>query len=49
MHQYYEMHKEDFRRKTPAVKYAHIRVQTLKQASEIRARSGRPRVGHNSA
>ncbi|HLP42704.1 MAG TPA: peptidyl-prolyl cis-trans isomerase, partial [Fibrobacteria bacterium] len=40
MNQYYEMHKERFRRKVPEVKYTHIRVQTLKQANELRNRVG---------
>lgn len=41
MNQYYEMHKEDFRRKVPEYKYAHIRVQTNKQASELRYKAQR--------
>lgn len=41
MNQYYEMHKEDFRRKVPEYKYAHIRVQTNKQASELRPKAQR--------
>jgi parvulin-like peptidyl-prolyl isomerase len=41
MNQYYEMHKEDFRRKVPEYKYAHIRVQTSKQASDLRSKAQR--------
>jgi parvulin-like peptidyl-prolyl isomerase len=41
MNQYYEMHKEDFRRKVPEYRYAHIRVQTNKQASELRSKAQR--------
>ncbi|MBW8889670.1 MAG: peptidyl-prolyl cis-trans isomerase [Fibrobacteres bacterium] len=41
MNQYYEMHKEDFRRKVPEYKYAHIRAQTNKQASELRSKAQR--------
>jgi parvulin-like peptidyl-prolyl isomerase len=41
MNQYYEMHKEEFRRKGPEFKYAHIRVQTNKQASELRPKAQR--------
>lgn len=36
MNQYYEMHKEDFRRKVPEIKYTHIRVATAKQAADLR-------------
>ena len=41
MNQYYEMHKEDFRRKVPEVKFAQIRVQTNKQAAELRSKAAR--------
>jgi parvulin-like peptidyl-prolyl isomerase len=41
MNQYYEMHKEDFRRKVPEVKFMHIRVQTGKQAADLRAKANR--------
>jgi parvulin-like peptidyl-prolyl isomerase len=41
MNQYYEMHKEEFRRKGPEYKYAHIRVQTNKQASDLRPKAQR--------
>ncbi|HKP94263.1 MAG TPA: peptidyl-prolyl cis-trans isomerase, partial [Fibrobacteria bacterium] len=41
MNQYYEMHKEEFRRKVPEVKFAHIRVQTNKQAAELRYKANR--------
>jgi len=41
MNQYYEMHKEDFRRKVPEVKFAQMRVQTVKQASELRSKANR--------
>jgi len=41
MNQYYEMHKEDFRRKVPEYKYVHIRAQTNKQASELRSKAQR--------
>ncbi|MEO7427149.1 MAG: peptidyl-prolyl cis-trans isomerase [Fibrobacteria bacterium] len=41
MNQYYEMHKEDFRRKVPEVKFMHIRVQTSKQAADLRAKANR--------
>jgi parvulin-like peptidyl-prolyl isomerase len=41
MNQYYEMHKEEFRRKVPEIKYAQIRVQTAKQASELRYKANR--------
>ncbi len=41
MNQYYEMHKEEFRRKVPEIKYAQIRVQTGKQASELRYKANR--------
>ena len=41
MSQYYEMHKEEFRRKAPEFKYAHIRVQTNKQAMELRSKANR--------
>lgn len=41
MNQYYEMHKEDFRRKVPEYKYAHIRVQSNKQAAELRSKAQR--------
>jgi parvulin-like peptidyl-prolyl isomerase len=41
MNQYYEMHKEDFRRKVPEVKFVHIRVQTNKQAAELRSKVSR--------
>lgn len=41
MNQYYEMHKEDFRRKVPEVKYVQIRVQTGKQASDLRSKAVR--------
>jgi parvulin-like peptidyl-prolyl isomerase len=38
MSQYYEMHKEEFRRKVPEVKFVHIRVETLKQAADLRGK-----------
>ena len=38
MNQYYEMHKEEFRRKTPETKLIHIRVQTPKQALDLRSK-----------
>jgi parvulin-like peptidyl-prolyl isomerase len=41
MNQYYEMHKEDFRRKVPEYRYAYIRVQTNKQAAELRSKAQR--------
>lgn len=41
MNQYYEMHKEEFRRKGPEYKYAHIRLQTNKQASDLRYKAQR--------
>ena len=41
MNQYYEMHKEEFRRKVPEIKYAQIRVQTGKQATELRYKANR--------
>jgi parvulin-like peptidyl-prolyl isomerase len=41
MNQYYEMHKEDFRRKAPEFKFAHMRVQTYKQAMDLRGKVGR--------
>jgi parvulin-like peptidyl-prolyl isomerase len=41
MNQYYEMHKEEFRRKVPEIKYAQIRVQTSKQATELRYKANR--------
>ncbi|MDQ3001445.1 MAG: peptidyl-prolyl cis-trans isomerase [Fibrobacterota bacterium] len=41
MSQYYEMHKEEFRRKAPEFKYAHIRVQTHKQAMDLRSKANR--------
>lgn len=41
MNQYYEMHKEEFRRKVPEIKYAQIRVQTGKQAAELRSKAAR--------
>lgn len=36
MNQYYEMNKEEFRRKAPEVKIAHIRVQAPKLAADLR-------------
>jgi hypothetical protein len=36
MNQYYEMHKEDFRRKVPEFKFVSIRVQGYKQAMDVR-------------
>lgn len=36
MNQYYEMHKEDFRRKVPEVKFIHLRAQSMKQAADLR-------------
>jgi parvulin-like peptidyl-prolyl isomerase len=41
MNQYYEMHKEDFRRKVPEVKFAQMRVQTGKQATDLRYKANR--------
>ncbi len=41
MNQYYEMHKEDFRRTVAEFKIAHLRVRTAKQASELRAKINR--------
>ncbi|MEO6096768.1 MAG: peptidyl-prolyl cis-trans isomerase [Fibrobacteria bacterium] len=41
MNQYYEMHKEDFRRKSPEVKFAQMRVQTVKQAADLRSKANR--------
>jgi parvulin-like peptidyl-prolyl isomerase len=41
MNQYYEMHKEEFRRKVPEVKFAQMRVQTNKQAMDLRAKAAR--------
>lgn len=41
MNQYYEMHKEEFRRKVPEVKFAQIRVQTNKQAADLRYKVNR--------
>lgn len=41
MNQYYEMHKEDFRRKVPEYKYAYIRAQTNKQAADLRFKAQR--------
>ena len=38
MNQYYEMHKEEFRRTVPEIKYVHLRVQTSKQAEALRWR-----------
>jgi hypothetical protein len=38
MTRYYEMHKDDFKRKTPEFRYAHIRVGSLKEALALRAR-----------
>lgn len=38
MNQYYEMHRDEFRRKVTEVKYAHIRLPTLKLAAEIKSR-----------
>jgi hypothetical protein len=38
MSQYYEMHKEDFRRNTTEFKIVHLRVQTSKQAADLRAK-----------
>ena len=38
MTRYYEMHKEEFRRKSPEFRYAHIRVNTLKEALALRSR-----------
>ncbi len=41
MNQYYEMHKEDFRRNVTEFKIAHLRVRSAKQASELRAKINR--------
>jgi peptidyl-prolyl cis-trans isomerase C len=38
MTRYYENHKDDFKRKTPEFRYAHIRVGSLKEALALRAR-----------
>jgi parvulin-like peptidyl-prolyl isomerase len=38
MNQYYEMNKEDFRRKVPEIKFAHIRVATARQAADIKGK-----------
>jgi hypothetical protein len=39
MNQYYEMHKEEFRRKVAEFKFASIRVQSYKQAIDVRNRA----------
>lgn len=36
MTQYYEMHKEDFRRKEPEIKFVSLRVPTSNQANDLR-------------
>ena len=41
MNQYYEMHKEEFRRKVPEYKLAHIRMATYKQAMDLRSKANR--------
>jgi parvulin-like peptidyl-prolyl isomerase len=41
MNQYYEMHKEEFRRKVPEVKFAQMRLQTSKQATDLRSKANR--------
>ncbi|GEM_PF-2027714 len=41
MNQYYEMHKEEFRRKVPEVKFIHLRAQSSKQASDLRSKINR--------
>lgn len=41
MNQYYEMHREEFRRKSPEYKIAHIRAQTNKLAQELRSKANR--------
>ena len=41
MNQYYEMHREEFRRKSPEYKILHIRAQTNKQAQELRSKAMR--------
>lgn len=38
MERYYEMHKDEFRRKTPEFRYLHIRVNSLKDALALRAK-----------
>ncbi len=38
MERYYEMHKDEFRRKTPEFRYLHIRVNTVKDALALRAK-----------
>lgn len=38
MTRYYEMHKDEFRRKSPEFRYAHIRVNSLKEALTLRGR-----------
>ncbi|MDB5106871.1 MAG: Peptidylprolyl isomerase [Fibrobacteres bacterium] len=41
MNQYYEMHKEDFRRKAPEFKVALIHTETYKQAMDLRGKASR--------
>lgn len=38
LNQYYEMHKENFKRKTLEARFIHFRVNSLKQANEFRAK-----------
>ncbi len=41
MSQYYEMHKEDFRRKSSEIKYVHLRVASSKLAADLRNKISR--------
>lgn len=41
LNQYYEMHKENFKRKTMEAKFIHLRVPSLKQANELRGKINR--------